>query len=74
MNLLLFSHQLLPTILKTFFFFLDKEVIEIISNNPVSVSLECKIIDDHDFVKAKQNETDFVLQRYTVSPQSIIYL
>lgn len=36
---------------------MDKEVIEIISNNPVSVSLECKIISDRDFIKAKQNET-----------------
>lgn len=53
---------------------MDKEVIEMISNNPVSVSLECKVVNDHDFVKAKQNEIDFVLQRYTISPQSILYL
>lgn len=56
------------------FFLMDKEVIEMISNNPVSVSLEGKIVNDHDFVKAKQNEIDFVLQWYTISPQSILYL
>lgn len=31
-----------------------------LNNKPVSVSLECKIADDHDFVQVRKNETNFV--------------